>query len=53
MTGTEKAPESGRLERVKRDLTDLQTKASETSERAIGDARAKVDVYRQKGRTEA
>ncbi|WP_135304478.1 DUF7553 family protein [Haloarcula amylovorans] len=53
LMGTEKEPEPGRVERVKSDLTDLQMKAGEKSERTIGNVREKVGVYRQKGQTEA
>ncbi|MBV0924648.1 hypothetical protein KTS45_10605 [Halomicroarcula limicola] len=53
LIGVEREAEPDRVERVKRDLTDLQTKAGERGERVIADAREKVGVHRQKDRTEA
>ncbi|MFC7020448.1 MULTISPECIES: DUF7553 family protein [Haloarcula] len=46
LTGDEKEPEPGRLEKVKADLKELQEKAEGEAETAIADARAKIDDYR-------
>jgi hypothetical protein len=48
MTGGEEEPEPSRLEAVRADLKDLQERAEGEAKEAIGEARAKLDAYRQK-----
>ncbi|WP_276272456.1 DUF7553 family protein [Haloarcula litorea] len=46
LTGKEEEPEPGRLDKVKADLKDLQQNAEGEAERAIEDAREKIEAYR-------
>ncbi|MFC6975725.1 hypothetical protein ACFQL1_15340 [Halomicroarcula sp. GCM10025709] len=53
LTGNEKEPEPGRLDKVKTDLKDLQQRAEGDAEQAIKDAREKIGDYRQSEQSEA
>jgi hypothetical protein len=53
LTGKEKEPEPGRLDKVKSDLKDLQQRAEGDAEQAIKDARGKIGDYRQTEQSEA
>jgi DNA-binding PadR family transcriptional regulator len=46
LTGREKEPEPGRLEKVRDDLEDLQKRAEGEANKAISDAIDRIDQYR-------
>lgn len=47
LTGGEEEPEPGRLEEVRSDLKEVQTKAEGEAKEAIADARARIETYRK------
>ncbi len=48
LTGGEEEPEPGRLDEVREDLKEVQTKAEGEARKAIGDAREKLETYRKR-----
>jgi len=48
LTGREEEPDPSRLEEIKADRREVQTKAEGEAREAIGDAREKLDEYRGK-----
>jgi archaellum component FlaC len=47
VTGREKEPEPGRLEKIRNDLEDLQDRAEGETKSAINDAIDRIDQYRK------
>ena len=47
MTGREKEPEPGRVERIRADIEELQGKAEGEAKEALAEARAKLKQYRE------
>ncbi|MFB6308475.1 MAG: hypothetical protein ABEH35_04015 [Haloarculaceae archaeon] len=47
MTGNDEEPEPGRLDEVKADLKELQSKAEGEARDAIEDAHEKIETYRK------
>jgi hypothetical protein len=46
VTGGEAEPEPGRLEEIRADLKDIQERAEGEAEKAIADARDRLEAYR-------
>jgi len=46
LTGKEEEPEPGRLDTVRSDLKEIQDKAEGEAKEAIGNARKRIDAYR-------
>ncbi|WP_435117967.1 DUF7553 family protein [Halolamina sp. C58] len=47
LTGTEEAPEPGRLEKLQADLKELEGRASGEAREAVENARERVTAYRE------
>lgn len=47
LTGREKEPEPGRLEKIRNDLEELQERAEGETKKAINDAIDRIDEYRK------
>jgi hypothetical protein len=47
MTGREKEPEPGRIEKVRADLGELQERAEGETREAIAEARARLSTFRE------
>jgi len=47
LTGREKEPEPGRLEKIRNDLEELQERAEGETKSAINDAIDRIDAYRK------
>ena len=48
LTGGDEEPEPGRLDEVREDLQEIQTKAEGEAKKAIADAREKLETYRKR-----
>jgi uncharacterized protein YjbJ (UPF0337 family) len=46
LTGGEEEPEQGRLEELRADIKELQGRAEGEAEKALGDARERLEAYR-------
>jgi len=47
LAGRDEEPEPGRLEALREDLKDVQERAEGEAKEAIGDAREKLEAYRE------
>lgn len=47
LAGRDEEPEPGRLETLREDLKDIQERAEGEAKEAIGDAREKLETYRE------